>query len=70
MGSHPAISKSRWPRQSTYLYSKVSVCFHYDTTDLIPGTVVRDDIEEPFKMIIKLDDGRYVLSTECQYHFE
>jgi hypothetical protein len=29
--------------------------------------VVRDDISEPFVGIIRLDDGRHVLMTECQF---
>lgn len=45
------------------------MCFHYDTAHVLPGTVVRDDTEEPGKMIIRLDDGRVLLSTECQYSF-
>lgn len=46
---------------------RVKVCFHYDTRQTVCGTVVRDDSEHPWKTIIRLDDGRYVLSTECQY---
>ncbi len=46
---------------------KVRVCFNYDTTATFIGLVVRDDAEAPGKMIIKLDDGRHVLSSECQY---
>ncbi len=34
---------------------------------LFYGVIVRDDKEEPGEKIIKLDDGRYVLATECQY---
>jgi len=43
------------------------VCFDYDTSRTLLGLVVRDDAEEPGRMIIKLEDGRHVLSTECQY---
>lgn len=46
---------------------KVNVCFNYDTSKTISGIIVRDDIEEPGRTIIKLDDGRYVLGAECQY---
>jgi hypothetical protein len=28
---------------------------------------VRDDISKPFVGIIRLDDGRHVLMTECQF---
>lgn len=33
----------------------------------IEGTVIRDDVEDPHLTIIKLDDGRIILGTECQY---
>lgn len=33
------------------------------------GYIVRDDREEPFETIIKLDNGRYVRGAECQYSF-
>jgi tRNA A37 threonylcarbamoyladenosine synthetase subunit TsaC/SUA5/YrdC len=46
--------------------------FNYDTTNIVFGTIIRDDTEcssEGNKLvtIIKLDDGRVVLDTECQY---
>jgi hypothetical protein len=31
------------------------------------GTIVRDDNEPPWRTIIRLDDGRVVLASECQY---
>jgi hypothetical protein len=34
---------------------------------MLMGEVVRDDIEAPYIMIIRLDDGRHVLATECQW---
>jgi len=43
------------------------VCFNYDTSHILEGTVVRDDMEEPFRTVIKLDVGRFVLSSECMY---
>jgi hypothetical protein len=43
------------------------VCFQYDTSRTCNGTIVRDDLEDPWQMIIRLDDGRHVLATECQY---
>ena len=33
------------------------------------GTIVRDDLEEPFETIIKLDNGRYLRAVECQYSY-
>lgn len=56
-----------FPKQGSYLNLSVKVCFNYDSSKLIGGTVVRDDRDDPFITIIKLDDGRYVLATECMY---
>ena len=58
---------TEFPKQGAFLGKKVCVCFNYDPEIQFPGVVVRDDAEEPGRMIIRLDDGRYVLSTECQY---
>lgn len=60
-------SANNFPKQGVWLGKRVVVCFNYDTSRQFPGVVVRDDAEEPGRMIIGLDDGRYVLSTECQY---
>lgn len=67
MGAHENISADRWPKQGAYLGRRVSVCFHYDTSREFPGVIVRDDDEEPGRLIIRLDDGRVVLATECMY---
>lgn len=61
------ISFDRFPKQGEYKNRRVRVCFNYDTTAQIEGTAIRDDAEEPGRMIIQLDDGRVVLSTECQW---
>jgi len=47
--------------------TKVNVYYHYDTSKKHTGIIVRDDQEEPFETIIKLDDGRFLRGTECQY---
>lgn len=62
-----SISADRWPEQGNFLGARVQVCFHYDTSRLFDGIVLRDDAEEPGRMIIQLDNGRVVLSTECQW---
>ena len=67
MGNHPHIGHQRFPKQSNNLWRRVVVCFHYDLTNLIGGVIVRDDLEDPYQVIIRLDDGRHVLTTECQY---
>jgi hypothetical protein len=70
MGVVPNISHDKFPQQGKFLNQRVQVCFNYDTSNLIGGAIVRDDTEEPGREIIKLDDGRYVLSTECQYSID
>ncbi len=69
MGVENNISASTFPRQGAFLHRAVEVCFNYDASQLIGGIIVRDDAEEPGRCIIRLDDGRYVLATECQYSF-
>ena len=64
------ISATRFPRQSEHVHRRVRVCFHHDTSRQFPGQIVRDDLEEPYRMIIAIDDGPVVLSTECQYTFD
>jgi len=67
MGSHVNITAKIFPRQGNYLHKPVKVIFHYD--DAIPchGEVIRDDMESPFLTIIRLNDGRVILSSECQF---
>jgi hypothetical protein len=57
----------RFPVQSESVGARTEVCFHYDTSRRVGGTVVRDDLEDPWRTIIQLDDGPLVLATECQY---
>jgi len=66
-GNEKSISFERFPKQGSFLLREVLVCFDYDTSRTLKGLVVREDAEEPGRMIIKLENGRYVLSTECQY---
>lgn len=67
MGCVETIDMYRFPNQSQYVNRRVMVCFKYDTTRWIDGTIIRDDREEPFETLIKLDDGRVIRGTECQY---
>jgi hypothetical protein len=72
MGVHPNVGIDKFPKQASdnTLFESgttVSVCFNYDTSKRIAGTIVRNDWEDPWITIIRLDDGRHVLSTECQY---
>lgn len=67
MGEHPNIAVDRFPRQGAYLGTRVRVCFNYDTSQTVLGRVIRDDAEEPGRMVIMLDNHRVVLATECQW---
>lgn len=73
MGCVKNITYEKFPKQAdeNYKYQKVGkrveVCYHYDTSKTHLGTIVRDDVEEPYEMIIKLDNGRYLRGIECQY---
>jgi hypothetical protein len=67
MGIVKNIGFDEFPKQGKYLGKKVFVCFHYDTSKTVDGRIVRDDVEEPWIVIIALEDGRYILSTECMY---
>jgi hypothetical protein len=62
------------PNETTYpkkqgpaIGDRVWVCFNYKFTQGIDGTTVRDDYADPWLGILALDDGRFVLTTECQY---
>lgn len=67
MGCSESVGIDKYPKQGRFLHYRVRVCFHYDTSRVIEGTMVRNDMEEPYLSIIKLDDGRYIMSTECQF---
>jgi hypothetical protein len=70
MGYEKNVGYEKFPSQGEYLGERVNVCFSYVTDKFIEGTIIRDDIVEPYQTIIKLDDGRYILATECQYSLQ
>jgi hypothetical protein len=69
MGCVKNITPDHFPKQGKFLGKRTKVCFNYDTSCELNGTIVRDDAEEPGRLIIQLDNGWFVLSTECQYSF-
>ncbi len=75
MGCVNTITFDNFPKQKDENYQypsigkRVRVCYHYDISKADMGYIVRDDREEPFETIIKLDNGRYVRGAECQYSF-
>lgn len=75
MGVYDNISIDKFPKQGSFAGKRVKVIFHYKIDEFVLGRFVRDDAEarmigdhkaEPIG-IIALDDGRYVLATECQF---
>lgn len=69
MGAVETITHDQFPKQGDWVGQRVVVVFHYNTDHRIGGVIVRDDMEDPFRAIIELDDGRYVLTSECQFRF-
>ena len=67
MGCVPTITADRFPKQGSFLGKTVEVCFDYDTSCTLLGRVIRDDAEQPGEMIIQLENGWVVKSTECQW---
>lgn len=67
MGCSKKVGIDIFPKQGPFLHCRVRVCFNYDTSSVIEGEMVRQDMEEPYLSIIKLDDGRYIMTTECQF---
>ena len=69
MGNVATIAHDRFPRQADILPpgTRLKIMFHYDTAHMLTVTIVRNDIEPPYRMLIALDDGRYVVGDECQY---
>lgn len=67
MGCVNTITYDKFPKQGPNVGKRVEVCFHYDTSKIIGGYIVRDDYEEPGQTIIELDNGKYILACECQY---
>lgn len=67
MGCVDTITAYGFPKQSEYVNRRAKVCFHYDTSKQLNGTIIRDDREEPFETLIRLDDGRVIRGTECQF---
>lgn len=73
MGVVSNISYTKFPKQGEFQGARCEVRFEYKS-EIIMGTILRDDVESPDPgnnkaaiTAILLDDGRLVLSTECQY---
>lgn len=69
MGVVTNVAAHIYPRQSADVGRRVRVMFNY-APPVIEGVIVRQYGVEPYRTIIALDDGRYVLATECHYSVE
>ncbi len=49
---------------------RVLVVIGHDVANAIKGRIVCSDSESPVDTMIRLDDGRLVDATECQYTYE
>jgi len=70
MGIQAGINFDSYPEQGTWVGKRVSVCYEYDASRKHSGVIVRDDETAPFQTIIQLDNGRFLLTTECMYSLE
>ena len=61
------IDHHRFPEQGKLLGMPVKVTFHNNIQEIADGEVVRNDVEDPYRTIIKMADGRYVMANECQF---
>jgi len=65
------VTSSRFPQQcEARLKRKVWVYFHDNLIKRIAGKLVRCDEEMPYVTIILLEDGRYVLDSECLFEYD
>ncbi len=64
------VELGEFPKQGDWLGRRVEVCPHSDNPRIFYGNIVREDAETPYKTIIQLDNGKYILSTECLYELK
>jgi len=74
---HPLIDADRYPLQSGYVGTRVTVCFNYDASRTFKGVCIRDDkesVQASDGTVIKagtqlflLEDGRVVDAVECMW---
>lgn len=57
----------QYPEQTKNVGRKVNVIFNYDINNSLIGTVIRDDAEDSYTTLFKLEDGRIINALECQY---
>jgi hypothetical protein len=68
MSRYKYIGKGKYPSQNSDLHHKtVVVMLEYDSREPLRGEVLRADDAAPHEVVIKLDDGRIVLGSECTF---
>jgi hypothetical protein len=56
-----------YPEQGEALGQRCVIRIHRKDNAEVEALCVRDDVQSPYHMIFKLDDGRYILGAECTY---
>ncbi|MHA7878805.1 MAG: hypothetical protein ACX931_03370 [Saccharospirillum sp.] len=68
MSRYKYVGKERYPKQDTELRGhSVVVMLEYDSRKPQRGEVLRADAEPPHEVVIRLEDGRIVLGSECTF---
>lgn len=68
MGEYKYLGVEKYPKQDPLLIDKkVVVMLAFDSKRPLRGRVLRADAELPREVVIKLDDDRIVLGSECSY---
>lgn len=67
MGCIKNITADNFPKQSKNIGRMFRLCFNYNTRATVLAKCIRDDTEEPGRMIFIDEENRVILSTECQY---
>jgi hypothetical protein len=67
MGVVQNITHDQFPEQGDMVGRHAKVCFRYDLHHQFDAVIVRDEREAPWVTILRLEDGRHVLASECQY---
>ena len=68
MGVVNTIGFDKFPKQGVQLNQKVEVCFHYNTTKVIEGIIIRDDAEDPYITLIKLAECCRIITLD-EYNY-
>jgi hypothetical protein len=58
---------AEFPPQTVRVGEKAELCLNYRSDQVMSATIVRDDAAAPWVTILRTDDGRHFLASECQY---